>query len=177
MEHFHCATCGKSHDLSELEPSFDRPDAYFDIPEAERAARTVNTAGLCAIRGEGTTPLRCFVRVVLPVPVRGESRRFRWGTWVEVAEADFMTIGDNWENPDQASFPPFAGALANDIPLMPEGATPTLGLSGQVHLTGPRDYPEFMLDVNSPHPFAVEQRDGIFGERLLEYLSPALHDS
>jgi hypothetical protein len=60
---------------------------------------------------------------------------------------------------------------------MPEGAAPTLGLPGLIQLTGPREYPEFVLDETLPHPFAVEQRDGIFGERLLEYLSPVLHES
>jgi hypothetical protein len=177
MGDIRCAACGHSHDLSELEPSFDRPDAYFDIPEPERAARSVNTTGLCAIRGEGMDPLRYFVRVVLPVPVRGESRRFCWGTWAEVAEADFVMVGENWENPDQASLPRFSGLLANEIPFMPAGAAPTLGLPGLLQLTGPRDFPAFVLEESLEHPFAVEQREGIYAERLLEYLSPVLHES
>jgi hypothetical protein len=177
MGDIRCAACGNSHDLSELEPSFDRPDAYFTIPESERARRALNTNGLCAIRGEGGDPLRCFIRVVLPVPVRGESRRFCWGVWAEVAEADFIIVGDNWEHPDQASLPPFQGILANEIPFMPDGAAPTFGLPGKVQPTGPRDYPVFVLDESLKHPFALEQREGIYAERLLEYLSPVLHDS
>ena len=170
-----CASCGRDHDLSELEPSFDRPDAYFAVPAEHRATRTLNTAGLCAIRGTDTEPVRCFVRVVLPVPVRGESRQFCWGIWIEVAESDFKRAGDHWDDPDQASLPPIAGALANEVPFMPDGAGPVLGLRGVARFLGPRDYPEFMLDANVEHPFAVEQREGIYPERLLEYLSPVLH--
>ena len=170
-----CASCGKEHDLSELEPSFDRPDAYFEVPADDRAARTLNTVGLCAIRGVGTEPNRYFVRVVLPVPVRGEARRFSWGIWTEVSEADFARVGDHWNDPDRASLPPFAGSLANEVPFMPDDAGPVLGLRGVGRFLGPRDYPEFVLDPASEHPFAVEQREGIYPERLLEYLSPVIH--
>ncbi len=170
-----CASCGKEHNLSELEPSFDRPDAYFEVPAGDRAARTLNTAGLCAIRGADAEPNRYFVRVVLPVPVRGEARRFCWGIWVEVSEEDFVRVGDHWEDPDQASLAPFAGALANEVPFLPDGAGPVLGLPGVAHFLGPHEYPELVLDPAIEHPFAVEQREGIFTERLLEYLSPILH--
>src|SRR3954468_15998562 len=174
MDRMRCASCGKEHDLSELEPSFDRPDAYFDVPAEERAARTLNTAGLCAIRGRDVEPNRYFVRVVLPVPVRGEERRFCWGIWTEVSETDFVRVGDHWEDPDQASLPPFAGTLANEVPFLPGGVAPVLGLRGVGRFLGPHEYPEFVLDPVD-HPFAREQRDGIYPERLLEYLSPILH--
>lgn len=177
MERILCASCGQEHDLSELEPSFDRPDAYFDVPEQDRATRTLNTKGLCAIRGTDAEPQRYFVRVVLPVPLRGETRPFCWGTWVEADEQDFVTVGDNWEHPEQASLSPFRGTLANEIPCMPDGAPSTLGLSGTVRFIGPHQFPEFTLDASLEHPFAVEQRTGIFPERLLEYLSPVLHES
>jgi hypothetical protein len=177
MKQIHCAGCGKSHDLSDLEPSFSRPTAYFGLPEDERSERTMNTAGLCAIRGEGTDPDRFFVRVLLPVPIRGESRKFCWGIWAEVDEADFIVVDDNFENPAQAELPPFRGRLANEIPFMPEGAATTLGLQGMIQLTSPQEYPEFVLDEFSAHPFVLEQREGVFAERLLEYLSPTLHAS
>jgi hypothetical protein len=171
-----CASCNRDHDLSDVEPSFDRPDAYFEVPESERASRTVNTAGLCAILGRGADANRYFVRVVLPVRVRGEARRFCWGTWAEVAEAEFIYMGDHWEHPDQAKHPPFAGRLANEIPFMPSGVPPVRGLEGTVRPVGPGEYPELILNPDLDHPFALEQRDGIHVERLLEYLSPALHE-
>jgi hypothetical protein len=58
---------------------------------------------------------------------------------------------------------------------MPDDAGPVLGLRGVGHFLGPRDYPELVLDPKSAHPFAVEQREGIYPERLLEYLSPVIH--
>lgn len=172
-----CASCGVEHDLGELEPSFDRPDAYFDLSESDRAARTLNTVALCAIRGEDGAPLRCFVRMVMPIPVRGETKPFCWGAWAEVAEPDFIRFADGWDHPDQADWPPFAGALANAIPFLPDGAASTLGLPGQLTFTEPRSFPEFVLAQELEHPFAREQREGVYPERLFEYLSPALHDS
>jgi hypothetical protein len=175
MDRVKCATCGAEHDLSVMEPSFDRPDAYLEVPEGERAERTYAADDYCVVWDADGTPRRHFLRVLVPVPVRGESEGFCWGAWAEVAEPDFARAFDNATHPDQASWPPFAGALANRIPLLPADAASTLGLPGSVRLTGPTTLPEFWLDANLAHPFAREQREGVYPERLLEYLSPGLH--
>lgn len=176
MGRVNCASCGHEHDLADLEPSFDRPDAYFELSEADRATRTLNTVALCAIRGVDGAPLRCFIRMVIAIPVRGESKPFCWGAWAEVAEPDFVRFADGWDHPDQEDWPSFPGRLANAIPLQPDGAPPTLGLPGDLSFTAPREFPTFVLQASVDHPFAVEQREGIYPERLFEYVSPALND-
>jgi hypothetical protein len=166
----YCASCGVEHDLSELEPSFERPDAYFAIPGDERAARCWNGDTMCVLRTP-EAPDRFYLRVVLPIPVRGEPQPFCWGVWVEVAEPDFTMVYDRWDDPDQSSATPFPARLANGLHDMP----PTVGLPGSVRLTSPTTVPSFELAPELDHPLAVDQREGVYSERLLEWLSPVLH--
>jgi hypothetical protein len=171
MDRVRCPECGSEHDLSEMEPHFDRPDAYFDIPAEERAARSASGDSHCVIWERADAPRRHFLRVVLPVPVRGALEAFCWGVWVEVDELSYRRTQALWRAARQAGESPFAATLANNLPDM----APTLGLPGQVSLTGPVTIPAFRLDTGVAHPLAAEQRDGVFPERLVEWLSAALH--
>jgi hypothetical protein len=109
---------------------------------------------------------------MLPIPIRGDDRPCNWGIWVEVSAADFKTIWDRWDDPDQARQPPFAGVLANSVGDYPE----TVGLRGRVQLTGPSTPPDFTFDDDVDHAFAQEQRDGVFPERRLEWLMRRAHE-
>jgi hypothetical protein len=169
---FHrCAQCGSEHDLAELEPTFKYPDAYLDVPEAERAHRTLVGPSDCRIRDAEDTERRYFLRTLLPVPVRGEDQPCCWGIWVEVSEADFQRAWDLWDDPAQGSEPAFAARLANSIPLYP----PTLGLPGRVQLVDEKTRPTFTLATELTHPLAEEQRSGVYPERVFEWLSRQLH--
>lgn len=110
-----------------MEPSFDRPDAYFEIPREERGARTWNRESLCVNWGADGAPDRHFLRVVLPISVRGEGEPMCWGVWVEVAEHDFATTHDWWADPEQATVPPFPGRLANRLANRLADMPPTEG--------------------------------------------------
>ena len=167
-----CATCGEEHDWSVMEPSFERPDAYWAVPEAERPHRVLAGKSDCRIRDMADTQRRYFLRVMLPIPIRGEDRACNWGIWVEVSAADFKTTWDRWDDPDQAGQPPFAGVLANSVGGYPE----TVGLRGRVQLTGPKTPPDFTFDDDVDHAFAQEQRDGVFPERRLEWLMRRAHE-
>jgi hypothetical protein len=154
-----------------MEPSFERPDAYWAIPEAERPQRTLVGKSDCRIRDLADTERRYFLRVMLPVPIRGEERACNWGIWVEVSASDFKTAWGRWEDPAQASEPPFPGVLANSVGGYPS----TLGLPGLVQLTGPLTPPEFSFDRDVDHAFVREQREGVFPERRLEWLMQRAH--
>ena len=166
-----CATCGAEHDWDNMEPCYERPDAYWAIPEAERPQRTIAGRSECRIRDLADTERRFFLRVLLPIPIRGEARSCNWGIWVEVSEADFRTTWVRWDDPDQRDEPPFAGVLANSV----AGYPATLGLPGLVQLTGPTTPPEFRFTEGLDHPFAREQREGVFPERRLEWLMLRAH--
>jgi hypothetical protein len=154
-----------------MEPSFERPDAYWAVPEAERPHRTLAGKSDCRIRDAADTERRHFLRVLLPVPIRGEARPCKWGIWVEVSARHFQVAWDRWDDPDQAQEPPFPGALANSI----GGYPPTEGLPGLVQLTGPTTPPEFTFAHDVDHPFAQEQREGVYPERRLEWLMQRAH--
>ncbi len=74
---YRCASCGQEHD--ELEPGFRRPDAFFAVPQSERAARVRESDDLCVIDGTAH-----FVRAVAPLNVRGRGEAYQWGLWVKV---------------------------------------------------------------------------------------------
>jgi hypothetical protein len=167
-----CATCGQEHDWSGMEPSFDRPDVYYTIPEDERPMRTLAGKSDCRIRDAADTECRYFLRVLLPIPIRGESAVCNWGLWVEVSERDYRRAWDRWDDSNQAAEPPFPGALANAVAEYPS----TVGLPGFVQLTGPTTAPQFTFASGLEHPFVVEQREGVFPERRLEWLMRRVHD-
>ena len=171
MDKFYCSQCGREHRLSDIEPSFDRPDAFFDIPASERAKRTFNEPDLCVLWETEDMPRRHFLRVLLPIPIRGEARDYCWGVWVEVAEADFASTHDRWNDPRRAEMPPFGGKLANELPGMPS----TLGFEGTVRVSPPGEIPRFMLVPQINHPLAHQQREGIFREQAIEWASLASH--
>jgi hypothetical protein len=173
VDRVQCPTCGEEHDLSEIEPYFDRPDEYFDIPPDERGERVWNAKELCVFWEVGESPRRHFLRAILLIPIRGEPRDYGWGIWVEVAEADFAFTYDQWEDPAQAAAPPFPGALANALPDMPN----TRGLKGNVQLTGPDSLPTFELAADGSHPLVRDQREGAYPERIVEWAARAAHGS
>jgi hypothetical protein len=62
---YKCTTCGEEHEgLPDL--SFASPFHFGTVPEAERAKRAILTSDTCVI-DDGDF----FVRVCLPIPIRG----------------------------------------------------------------------------------------------------------
>ena len=183
MDPVPCTTCGVEHDLSEMEPSYAYPDAYLDVPPAEREKRVVLGCDDCRVRGTAGDD-RYFLRVLLPMPVRGEDDAYSWGVWAEVTAADFSRACDfSAGEPDgrQLSYadepaaegetPRFDGQLANAL----VGYAATLGLPGSVRLSGPALAATFTLAPGLDHPLAREQRDGVHPERVTEWLFTHLH--
>jgi len=162
-----CATCDELHDLSEMQLGYSRPDAWYAVHPEEREERWRADADLAVLEGE-----RFFVRGVLLIPVRGEKQPYAWGTWAAVDEADFRRYRALYDDPDAHREPPFAGRIANQLPGYPQ----TLGLPVTIRLGGGSDRPSLTVD-DADHPLAVEQRDGVYLERVLEMLSPTLHGS
>src|SRR5262245_50063464 len=112
-----CPKCGELHDLSDMEPSYDYPDAYLAVPASERDARTFLSSGLdaCAVFHLEAQSAEHYLRVLMPVPVRGDAQPCNWGVWVKVSQQDFERTMELWSSPDQDSEPPMAATLANDI--------------------------------------------------------------
>jgi hypothetical protein len=171
MDKVRCGTCGGEHDLSEMEPSYTYPDAYLALPPEERRARATVGTDSCRLRDASDVGARYFLRVLLPIPVRGETDALAWGVWAEVSEAAYARTHELWDDPAQRDEPPFEATLANALTCY----AATLGLPGAVTLSGPTVVPTFVLAHELDHPLAREQRDGVQPERVVEWLFAHLH--
>ena len=171
MDKVRCGTCGGEHDLSEMEPSYTYPDAYLAMPPHERDARATVGNDDCRLHDRDDADPRYFLRVLLPMPVRGEDDACAWGVWAEVTESTFSRTRELWDDPAQYDEPPFAATLANAL----TGYSATLGLPGEITLSGPEIVPTFVLAGQVDHPLAREQRDGVHPERVVEWLFAHLH--
>ena len=163
MDRVHCAACNAEHDLSELEPNFERPDAFFAVPPHERATRVCEAGDACIIR-DGDGGASHYLHVLVPIPVRGERTPFHWVAWVEVDAGAWRRLVDGDALDVGADSFACAATLANEFP----GYPPTLGMRGTVQVTERRLRPAFTIDNEVAHPLAREQREGIHAERLLE---------
>ncbi|MFN2564413.1 MAG: DUF2199 domain-containing protein [Gemmatimonadaceae bacterium] len=171
MDKVRCAVCGEEKDLLAMEPSYDRPDAYCEVPEAQRDYLTSFSDDDGRIRNADESECRHFLRVLLLVPIRGETGDCAWGLWVEVSASDWERAYDLWDDPNQGKEPPFPGRLANAL----KGYEGTVGLPGRVRLTAPKESPLFELDAGLDHPLAREQREGVCAERVVEWVSAHHH--
>jgi hypothetical protein len=127
----------------------------------------------CLITSEDGQELRAFLRVILYVPILGDSHPIGWGVWVELAVSEYFRLVNLTEDPRQTEAPPADCTLANELPSLPG----TLGLRGSLRLTGPDTRPLFSFSPMVDHPFAYEARDGVRPERAMEWRFRAVHPS
>lgn len=167
-----CERCGTHHDVSDMEPSLRRPDAFLEVPPGQREVRTLESKDLCAVRDANRENPRYFVRVLAPFGVEGRDAPCCWGIWAEVSESAFDRIRELWDDPAQSDAPPLDGLLANRVHGYTES---TLGLPGWVQLVGPDTIPVFHFRSAVGHPFAKEQRRGVSEAKVLAWLEPFLH--
>jgi len=106
---FQCAECGELHRGS---PSFSymKPYAYFDVPEAERAARIRIDADTCAIDDE-----LFFIRGLLEIPIIDVEEPCLWGLWVSQSQDSFARYVETMDQ-DQGGQGSF-GWLAVTLPV------------------------------------------------------------
>ena len=171
MDKVRCPTCGEYHDLTDIELSFDRPSAYFDVPRDERDVRVIATEGLTLIDADSPGG-RFFIRAVLVIPIRGGWARdgFGWGTWAEVSETEFERVIAAGDEPTRVNEPPVPGRLANEFTLFPGSEN----LPIQLRLQSPESVP--LIDVlDQQHALGRMQQTGVYPEDVLEWVFPVVH--
>lgn len=141
------------------------PDAWYRLPEHERADRTERSDEECILDEE-----RFFVRGLYLIPVAGEEDPFAWIVWVECDREAFKTWLDGYETDDRESLGPLTGTLNSDLPGY---AVSTVGVPVTVWMQNDGQRP-IVLAGETDHPIAVEQ-DGIAASRLAEIYAIALH--
>jgi hypothetical protein len=161
-----CATCGDEHEgLPDL--AFESPYHYGTLPEAERRTRAELTSDTCVIDNEDF-----FVRVCLPIPIRGTAAEFVWGVWVSLSETNFRRYMDLYGSEPPEGEGPYFGWLCNRLPGYPE----TLSLKTNVYLQKKGERPRIALEPTD-HPLALHHRDGIALVELLRILGDKVHEA
>ena len=150
------AKCGRSHDdLPDIAKPF--PDAYADIPEAERAARTKLSSELCVLRYPDQVDF--FIRGVILVPILGGDDALGFGAWLSQSQTNFERYVRG------EAMTPTVGLLGNRFN---HHAGVDLDLKARAHFRDGGSRPELELDPNSDHPFSADQRNGITLARAWE---------
>lgn len=127
------------------------PDFYVEIPESERAKRSLLDSDICVIDNK-----HYFIRGCLDIPIVGTADVFRWLVWVSLSERTFNRAIDLWETRGRESEPPYFGWLNTSLPHYPE----TLNLKLNVHTRPVGERPQIEIEPTN-HQLAVEQQEGI----------------
>lgn len=162
---FFCSTCGEYHESLPMEFGAEAPALYYQLPEADRAARCELTPDLCVIDGS-----HFFVRGRLELPVTDADQPFTWGVWASLSHASFARTLAMWEQDGREADPPCFGWLSTSLPLYPN----TLHLKTHVHTCPVGFRPRVELEPTD-HPLAIEQRQGITRDRVREIAEALLH--
>lgn len=146
-----CETCGKEH-IDELpDLGMHAPDPYLDVPEDERADRTVFTPDRCiVVEDDGES--HYFVRGVIFIPVIGQTRPFGLGAWVSQSERNYDRYADGED------MEPTYGWLVNRFPHY---AKDTFLLQASLIFSNADGVRPTIVLEPSDHPLVIEQRTGI----------------
>ena len=173
---YRCSSCGDVHRGS---PSvgFAKPPVYFDVPEAERAARVTLTSDLCSIEPsaeEPDMPTAYFIRTTLNIPIIGVEEPFCWGVWVSQSEDNFKHYVRTYDD-DQSGMGSFGWLLAS----MP--GYDRRDENGELEVVpcnvwwGTGDQRPEVEVQECDHPLFTDQRDGITWEDAAQLAQRVLH--
>ena len=145
--------------------AWDFPLYYYSIPEDEREHRCTVTSDSCVIDNDSF-----FIRGSLEIHVHHENEPFSWGVWVSLSEKNFAKYLELYDVDKRDHEGPFFGWLSASIKIYPE----TENLKTMVHLRNNSVRPYIELEPTE-HPLAIEQREGITRERVVEIYEAMLH--
>jgi hypothetical protein len=166
-----CPRCGIAHGgLFDLVCGKPEPwtGSEEKLPNSEAlSSRHVLTEDFCILNGE-----HYFVRCVLNLPVIGSGgESFGFGVWSSLSEKNFRIYADTFDSGRQGRLGPWFGWFSNRLPGYPD----TANLKCQVHPRSDRQRPWIELEPTD-HPLAIEQRNGITLDRILEIYALSGHD-
>ena len=161
---FRCKTCGVWHEGVPLDFGSDLPQ--IAIPPDEFGTRVWNDGDFCVVDER-----EFFIRGCLEIPVRGAPGPLIYGVWTSLSDNSFRRARELAAGaplpPDE---PPWFGWFANSLDGYPE----TLLLKARVQARPGGMRPTIELEPTD-HPLAVEQREGITAERLIEIVRRLVH--
>lgn len=155
---FDCRVCGRHHAVLPLSYSVKAPLAALAVPRAEWDRRVVISVDQCVIDDRFH-----YVRGRFAIPVQGLAEPFIWGVWARLRPQDFFRTNRLWNDPNRTTEPHYPGLLNSDLPLY--GNAVDLPVRVQTMPVGRR--PHF-FPADAEHPIALEQREGMSMERVIE---------
>ena len=170
MAAWRCTTCGDFHEELPFAYGPDVPDSWAALPEEERSRRSEVTSDQCIVNG--VDGRHFFIRGRLEIPIVGSADVFVWLVWTTLSEANFCRASDLWELEGREAEPPYSGWLNTELASVYREHT--LNLKTLVH-TRPVGQRPFIEVVESAHPLAKEQREGITRTRVQEIAELLLH--
>lgn len=165
-----CRGCGGTHtglfDLVVACP-YLWPAEEPAVANGEIAGRQhVLTEDFCILRGEHR-----FIRGVLGLPIAGSGGAvLGFGVWSSLSEASFLAYAETFNAGGAGTAGPWFGWFSNRLPFYPD----TLNLKCRVHPQDGRRRPQIELEPTD-HPLAIDQRQGIPLDRVLEIYAAAGH--
>lgn len=162
---FKCSCCGEVH---EGMPSFgaEYPITVLSIPEDERESRVDLGGDDCVIDEK-----EFYVRGCIEIPVHGYEEPFIWGAWVSLSEQSYLSYVEHFDQDERSHIGPFFGWLCSDYIAYPEKC---ISLKTRVHVRDDGVRPYIELEPTE-HLLAVDQREGISHERLVEIYEAVMH--
>jgi hypothetical protein len=165
-----CSMCGVVHKgLFDL--AADSPEQW-EGGEAEPNGAAVDrenilTEDFCIIEGRDR-----FIRCVLRLPILGgKDESFGYGVWSSLSAKNFALYQETFDLGTQGELGSWFGWFSNRLKGYPD----TMNLKCHVHPQNDRQRPLIELEPTD-HLLAVEQRDGITLDRVLEILALNGHD-
>ncbi len=155
---FDCRVCARHHAVLPLSYSVKAPLAALAVPRDEWDRRVVISPDQCVVDDRFY-----YVRGRFAIPVHGLDEPFIWGVWARLRGPDFFRTNKLWNDPERVNEPLYEALLNSELPLYGD----TLNLPIQVHTMPVGRRPHF-FPTDASHPLAVEQRDGISMQRVVE---------
>jgi hypothetical protein len=158
-----CSGCGLRH-AGLFDLVVDRPAACpRDVVAISNAdlhpAATILSEDFCIVDAS-----HYFTSCLLQLPLLGSGgQRFGFGVWASLSRENFVLYSDTFNTGTQGDLGPWFGYLSNHLAGYPE----TFALKTSVRPNHGRNRPFIELEPTD-HPLAVEQRDGITFDRMMD---------
>lgn len=163
---FNCSGCGQHHPEMPLAFHSPAPVNWLLEEGLQRDPDSELGSDQCVIRGG-----EFYVRGLVQVPIRDDTRVFEWGVWVSLSRENFVRAAQLWQTTGRENEPPMFGWLSTALPTY---APSVVNLKTMVHTRQVGLRPLVVLEP-AEHPLAIEQRDGITIPVLEQRVSQLLH--
>ena len=157
-----CSNCEQLHhglfDLACFAPDPWTGEELYEPNASLRFDGDFLSEDFCVIGGEDF-----FVRCVALLPVAGMNQTFGFGVWSTLSRPNFEKYVETFDRGFEGDEGPWFGWFSNRLKSYPD----TLALPCDVYPQASRQRPHLVV-TDYAHPLALDIREGITPERLLE---------